>query len=164
MRYGESAFIVLYLLFAAVSGVLLLVRADGRIGRRMGAAALILGAGDAFHLVPRVLDHFSSGDLTAALGIGKLVTSLTMTVFYVLLYYIWSGVFCERKGKRLTAAVWLLAALRLALCLLPQNGWLRNSADVLWGTVRNVPFTALGIIVMALFFRTRRRGKRFRSV
>ncbi len=111
MRYGESAFIVLYLLFAAVSGILMLVRADGKNGRRMGAAALILGAGDAFHLVPRVLDHFSSGDLTAALGIGKLVTSLTMTVFYVLLYYIWSGVFCERKGKRLTAAVWLLAAL-----------------------------------------------------
>ncbi|MCR5173287.1 MAG: hypothetical protein K6C09_01470 [Oscillospiraceae bacterium] len=164
MKYGESAFIVLYLLFAAVSGVLMLVRADGKNGRRMGAAALILGAGDAFHLVPRVLDHFSSGDLTAALGIGKLVTSLTMTVFYVLLYYIWSGVFRGRKGKGLTAAVWLLAALRLALCLLPQNGWLRNSADALWGTVRNVPFTALGIIVMALFFRTRRRGKRFRSV
>ena len=45
MRYGESAFIVLYLLFAAVSGILMLVRADGKNGRRMGAAALILGAG-----------------------------------------------------------------------------------------------------------------------
>ena len=50
----------------------------------MGSAALILGFGDAFHLVPRVLNYFVEGDFNFWLGFGKLVTSITMTIFYVL--------------------------------------------------------------------------------
>ena len=49
----------------------------------MGTAALVLGCGDAFHLVPRVLNYFIDSDFTIALGIGKLITSITMTVFYM---------------------------------------------------------------------------------
>ena len=86
MKYGESTFDILYLVFAIVSGVLILRRRRDRAGKLMGAAALTLGCGDAFHLVPRVLNYFLAADFTAALGVGKLVTSITMTVFYVLLY------------------------------------------------------------------------------
>ncbi len=89
MKYGESTFDILYLLFAIVSGCVMLCRGKGKTEKLMGAAALVLGCGDAFHLVPRVLNYFSDADLTAALGVGKLVTSVTMTVFYLLLYYIW---------------------------------------------------------------------------
>ena len=89
MRYGESTFDILYLLFAIISGCVILKKAGNRCEMRMGLAALVLGAGDAFHLVPRVLNYYVSADLSAALGIGKLVTSVTMTVFYVLLYYVW---------------------------------------------------------------------------
>ncbi len=46
----------------------------------MGIATLVLGGGDAFHLVPRVLNYWMTGDFTAALGIGKFITSVTMTV------------------------------------------------------------------------------------
>ena len=56
MKYGESAFDILYLLFAITSGCLILRRAGNRTERYMGLAALILGCGDAFHLVPRVLN------------------------------------------------------------------------------------------------------------
>ena len=49
--------------------------------------ALILGCGDAFHLVPRILNYWIDSDFTAALGIGKLVTSVTMTAFYLLMEY-----------------------------------------------------------------------------
>ena len=93
----------------------------------MGAATLILGIGDAFHLVPRVLNHFADADFTAALGIGKLVTSITMTVFYVLLYGICAEYYHEEKPKALTYGVLGAAVLRIALCLFPQNGWLENS-------------------------------------
>ena len=72
----------------------------------MGWAALILGCGDAFHLGPRVLNYFVEADFAAALGIGKLVTSITMTVFYVLLYYVWQGYYREAADKNLTACVW----------------------------------------------------------
>ena len=164
MKYGESTFDILYLLFAVVSGCVILSKARNRTEKLMGLAALILGCGDAFHLVPRVLNYFSSGDLTAALGIGKLVTSVTMTVFYVLLYYVWLGYFGRTENQGETALLWCLAAVRVGLCLFPQNEWLQNSSDVTWGILRNVPFAVLGAVICRLFFRTRGESRRFRPV
>lgn len=164
MKYGESTFDILYLLFAIISGFVILLRAKDRSGKLMGAAALILGCGDAFHLVPRVLNYFSSADLTAALGIGKLVTSVTMTVFYVLLYYVWLERFRVPEDRRMTAALLVLSAIRIVLCLFPQNGWLQNSSDVSWGIIRNVPFVLLGAAVCWLFYKKRNDDRFFRPV
>ena len=161
MKYGESTFDILYLLFAVISGGVMLSRARNRTEKLMGLAALVLGCGDAFHLVPRVLNYFSSGDLTAALGIGKLVTSVTMTVFYMLLYYVWLRYFGRMEKKGVTALIWCLAAVRVILCLFPQNGWLQNSSDVTWGILRNVPFTVLGAVICRLYFRKRAESRRF---
>ena len=123
MKYGESSFDILYLLFAVISGCVMLYRAKDKTEKLMGLSALILGCGDAFHLVPRVLNYFSDADLTAALGAGKLVTSVTMTVFYLLLYYVWLGHYEEREKRGVTALLWILCAVRVVLCLFPQNGW-----------------------------------------
>ena len=164
MKYGESTFDILYLVFAIVSGCVILKNARRRTEKLMGWAALILGCGDAFHLVPRVLNYFVEADWTAALGVGKLVTSITMTVFYVLLYYIWLGRYQEKENRKVTVAVWVLTALRVVLCLFPQNGWLENSSDMAWGIIRNVPFVALGAIVCWLYWQRRDNDRTFRFV
>ena len=161
MKYGESTFDILYLLFAIICGCIILKRANGKTEKCMGAAALVLGCGDAFHLVPRVLNYFSDADMTAPLGIGKLVTSVTMTAFYVLLYYVWLGHYDGKENRTLTTAVRCLAAVRVILCLFPQNGWLSNSSDLTWGIIRNVPFVILGAILCFLFFRNRGKDKVF---
>lgn len=156
MKYGESAFDILYLLTALTAGIWLLRRRNNRAVWLMGWAVLILGAGDAFHLVPRVLNYFLSGDFTAALGIGKLVTSITMTVFYVLMYAVYRQVFRVRGKSALGTWILVLAAVRIVLCLLPQNGWLTNESSVLWGVIRNIPFVILGGIIVGLFYKKRR--------
>ena len=150
MKYGESSFDILYLLFAIGSGLWMLRTAKDKTGKYMGCAALILGCGDAFHLVPRVLNYFSDADFTAALGIGKLVTSVTMTVFYVLVFYIGCACFSLQPRKAGQTAVWILAAVRVVLCLFPQNGWLQNDSSLLWGILRNVPFVILGVLILVL--------------
>ena len=164
MKYGESLFDILYLLLAILCGSLILRRARMPVEKRMGAATLLLGCGDAFHLVPRVLNYFIAADFTAALGLGKLVTSLTMTVFYVYLYHIYLGVYHREGDRRVTTAVYVLAAARVVLCLFPQNGWLRNDSGALWGLLRNLPFAALGAVIAVLYFRARRERPRFRLV
>lgn len=164
MKYGESTFDILYLLFAIIAGCVMLAKARGKTEKLMGFATLILGAGDAFHLVPRVLNYFCEADFTLWLGVGKLVTSLTMTVFYVLMYHIWRGLYGAKETKGLAAAVYALAALRFALCAFPQNGWLTNESGVLWGVLRNLPFAALGALIVVLYFRRRGELKRFRFV
>ncbi len=152
MKYGESTFDVLYLLFAILSGCYMLGTAKERTGKLMGLAALLLGCGDAFHLVPRVMNYFMEADLTAALGIGKLVTSITMTVFYVLLYFIWRRYYQEKENRNLTLTVLVLALVRIVLCLFPQNNWLQNSSDMTWGIIRNVPFVFLGAVICWLYY------------
>lgn len=152
MKYGESLFDILYLLFAIVSGCILLVRARNKNEKKMGIAVLILGIGDAFHLIPRVLNYFIMDvDFTPFLGIGKLITSITMTIFYVLLYQIWIGYWHEETDIRLTKAVWTLTAARILICLLPQNQWLSNESSVVWGIVRNIPFAFLGLLTIILY-------------
>lgn len=164
MKYGESIFDIVYLLFAVTAGIIILCRQKDKIGRLIGSAVLILGCGDAFHLVPRVLNYFFDFDFTSWLGIGKLVTSVTMTVFYLLLYRLWIGAYGELENKWLSTVVYLLTAVRIILCLLPQNRWLENGSSVMWGIVRNIPFVALGFIIVCLFFRKRNKIRIFSAV
>lgn len=164
MKYGESSFDILYLLFAIVSGCVILFRSRSKTDKMMGFAALILGCGDAFHLVPRVLNYFVDADFTVALGVGKLITSVTMTVFYLLLYYIRRGVYGETPSRGLTACVWALSAVRIALCLFPQNGWLTNTAPLTWSILRNIPFVLLGAIICVLYFKKRGEIKPLRPM
>ena len=58
------------------------------------------------------------------LGLGKWITSVTMTVFYVLLYYVWRKRYQIEGQKNLTIAVYALSAVRIVLCMMPQNQWL----------------------------------------
>lgn len=164
MKYGESTFDILYLLIAVVGGIVILRRKKDDAARLMGIAVLVLGLGDAFHLVPRVLNYFTAAELAPWLGFGKLVTSITMTVFYVILYYIWQMLYKAPENKKLTAAVWALAAVRVALCLFPQNRWLANESDALWGTLRNIPFVILGAVTVLLWFRERKTLRPFKNV
>lgn len=53
-----------------------------------------------------------------------------------------------------------LSVVRIALCLLPQNDW-AGAAPVIWDIYRNIPFTIMGIIMIALYF-MQRKDKPFR--
>lgn len=154
----ESIFDIAYLFFAITTGIKLLSRKDaGKTTRLFGAMAVVLGAGDAFHLVPRVLNYWVSGDWTAALGIGKLVTSITMTVFYLMLEYARQRRYGENKG--LLIATWAISVARIALCLFPQNQWLSADAPVSWGIIRNIPFTIMGIMAVVLWLSSAKHDK-----
>ena len=79
-----------------------------------------------------------------------------MTVFYVLLYYVWRQRY-QVKGKAgVTAAVYGLAGVRVVLCMMPQNQWLSASAPLAWGIYRNIPFALLGLLIIALFYQSAR--------
>ena len=159
----ESIFDVCYLIFAITSGVLLLKSAKGRKEIRLfGWMTLLLGCGDAFHLVPRVLNYWVSGDYTVSLGIGKLITSVTMTIFYFLMEYARRERYQIKGEKPLLLTVWALSICRIALCAFPQNGWTSAEPSLLWGILRNIPFAVLGILTVILWFRSAKQDKTFR--
>ena len=155
----ETGFDIVYLVTVLTLGIRMLRECGGRAQFRLfGAMAVVLGAGDAFHLVPRAVALCTTGleNYTVALGAGKWITSITMTVFYVLLYYVWRLRYAVSGRRGLTALVWVLAALRVGLCMMPQNRWLSADSPLIWGIWRNLPFAALGIVIVLLFYRSAR--------
>ena len=158
----ESIFDIAYLCFAIISGALMLKNAKGnKLKLIFGVMTLILGCGDAFHLLPRVLHYWTTLNLTAALGIGKLITSITMTVFYLLLEYARR----ERYGireKTMLLLMWVLCGLRIVLCLFPQNGWTSENPSPEWGIIRNIPFLIVGIISVVLWLKSAKGDKSLR--
>lgn len=159
----ESIFDICYLIFAIVSGILLLKNSKGKKEIcYYGLMTLLLGCGDAFHLVPRVLNYWLSGDYTVSLGIGKLVTSVTMTVFYLLMEYARRERYHIEGEKPLLITVWVLSLCRIALCAFPQNGWTSAEPSMLWGILRNIPFAMIGIITVFLWFKSAKKDKTFK--
>ena len=153
----ETLFDVIYLVTVVTLGILMI--RNGRKNKQYllsGIMAVTLGAGDAFHLLPRVYALCTTGleNFTYVLGIGKFVTSITMTVFYVLLYYVWRKRYHVNGKRGLTVSVYGLSVLRIILCLLPQNAWTSAEPPLAWAIYRNLPFAALGIIVIVLFYKS----------
>lgn len=154
---AETLFDAVYLLTVITLGILMMRRSKGEPQFFLfGLMAVLLGAGDAFHLVPRAYALCTVGleNFTAPLGLGKWITSVTMTIFYVLLYHVWRKRYHVDGRPALTAAVYALAGLRIFLCMLPQNQWLSADAPLAWGIYRNIPFALLGLVIIVLFYRS----------
>lgn len=166
MKYGESTFDIIYLLFAIISGIAILAKRHDSVGKLMGSATLILGCGDAFHLVPRVLNYFIEYGFTFWLGLGKLVTSITMTFFYLLIFFLNTKLFTweEGKKKKMMICLWLLTVCRILICLLPGNHWFTGEGSVLWGCLRNIPFIAIGFLIVIIYFKTRGENPLFKRI
>lgn len=153
-RYGEAVFNLLYLGTALTLGVVLVLSAKTAVARLFGVMALVLVSGDACHLVPRVQAALAGERerFLARLGLGKQAASIGMTLFYVLLWHAGLLAYAVLGARLLTAAVYLLAAVRIVLCLFPQNRWREGGEGGAWGIYRNIPFTILGLAVCGLFF------------
>lgn len=153
----ETVFDAFYLVFVISIGIRMVKGSkNSHQFQLFGWMAIVLGAGDSIHLVPRALALCTTGleNYTVPLGLGKWITSVTMTVFYVLLYYVWRERY-QIKGKNsLTIATYALAGIRIALCMMPQNDWLSANAPLSWGIYRNIPFAVLGLLMIVLFYKS----------
>ncbi len=153
-RYFEFIFDLLYLSIALMLGIFLIRQSNDSLKTLSGFMALILVGGDSFHLIPRmiVILKGSNEKRRKMLGVGKLITSVTMTVFYVVLWHIGLVLFKKNINTNWTILVYILAIIRVVLCFFPQNKWLSSKSRVKWGIIRNIPFTLLGTAVAFLYF------------
>jgi len=151
----EAVFDVFYLATALVLSFMLIFITSTTSTRILaGVMGLVLVFGDAFHLIPRIMVIITREEerLRPALGRGKQITSITMTVFYLFLWQIGLLVFLPKSISLWSYLVYLLALVRIILCFMPQNKWLERFPPFRWGVWRNIPFFLLGAIVAGLFF------------
>lgn len=157
----ETLFDAVYLTTVISLGGIMIAKSKGNKQYLLfGIMAVVLGLGDSFHLIPRAFALCTTGlsNYVVALGMGKFITSITMTFFYILLYYVWRIRYQVRGKGWLTATFYLLAAARIALCLFPQNGWTSADAPLSWGIYRNIPFALIGLLIIVLFYDSARKS------
>lgn len=151
----EAVFDTCYLLFDLIAGILFFAFSHGSpLFLLYGVLTWTLCFGDAFHLVPRVLRAVkgSNEKIERQLGIGLQISSITMTIFYILLLYIWKQTFYEMTAPvMLEILIWVSAAVRIAVCMLPQNNWCGEEGNRKLSVIRNAVFAVTGICVIVLY-------------
>ena len=92
----EAIFDAAYLIFDLVAAILFFIYSNGdMLFILYGILTLTLCGGDAFHLVPRIIRAAcgTNDRIKKQLGIGLQISSITMTVFYIILMYVWKYTF-----------------------------------------------------------------------
>ncbi len=156
----ETSFDVVYLISVITIGILMVAKAKGNKEYTLfGIMAITLGAGDAFHLVPRAVALCTTGleNFTVALGIGKFITSITMTVFTSC---------CTTSGaaaitsadKRASPSPSICCPLCASCCASSRRTpWTSADAPLSWGILRNIPFALLGLLIIVLFYQSAKK-------
>lgn len=163
----EVSFNVLYLVVVWSLVGLMWQRRNSVAEEKRPLANLFMGAffllalGDTGHVGFRVW-AYALGGLESRLvlfsqeiglvGLGALATSITVTLFYVLVLLLWQRRFRKPYGwfgYVLLAA----AALRLILHLFPQNEWNNVVPPQPWSIYRNLPLMLQGLGVAYLILR-----------
>lgn len=151
----EAIFDACYLTFDLIAGILFFVFSKGNaLFILYGILTLTLCGGDAFHLIPRIIraGRGSSEKINRQLGIGLQVSSITMTVFYIILLYIWKLTFPEISAPvAIEAIIWISAVIRIVVCFLPQNNWCGKEGNLKLSIIRNAVFAVTGIGVIILY-------------
>lgn len=165
MYLGESIFDLVYLALVVLLGIKLLLQNDPK-ARLFGLMAVVLGLGDSFHLVPRVISMWSESGFAGhvvALSYGQMITSITMTVFYLILYLFFKQM-TGRKDLKLDLVVYLLVVLRIVLSLMPQNAWGTAKGNYTWDLIRNLPFAILGGLIVVSFLKEGKKQPLFKNL
>lgn len=150
----EFVFDLLYLSSASIMGLIMFLRSNQ--DTRMLIAAfmtMVLVFGDMFHLIPRMKIIINQNKIsdTKSLGIGKQVTSITMSLFYLLFWYLEIILF-EIDNILLSIVIIVLTIIRIVFCLVPQNQWTIKNPPLKWSIIRNIPFVLQGLMVTILFY------------
>lgn len=152
----ETIFDIFYLIIVISFGFKMILYAENNKQKKLfGIMAIVLGFGDSFHLFPRIYAMWTTGlsENAAILGFGQMITSITMTIFYVMLYHVWRNRYNIKNKFDLSIYIYVLAAIRIIICLMPQNNWTLSTAPFMFGIYRNIPFVIMGAIIISLFYK-----------
>jgi len=120
-----------------------------------GCLATVLAFGDSFHLIPRIIDNMKKNGLKGKdfwFGLGNQISSITMTWFYLILYFIYRRLFPENlPGRVFDIFLYMTVLLRVFICFLPQNNWFEKERDMSVSILRNLIFLVTGIMEIVLF-------------
>jgi len=164
--WTEVSFNVLYLVVVWSLVVLMWRRREVARGERPLStlfllAFFLLALGDTGHVGFRVWAYARGGlESTISLfgrevglvGLGALATSITVTLFYVIVLVIWQRRFHKPYGW-FGYLLFAAAVVRLIIHFFPQNEWNNVVSPQPWSTYRNLPLMLQGLGAAYLILR-----------
>ncbi|HHN93934.1 MAG TPA: hypothetical protein ENK17_04135 [Anaerolineae bacterium] len=135
---------------------------DRLVARLVTIAFTLLAFGDTGHVGFRVLvyvlrEHVPFGTPAGLLGLGKLATAVTVTLFYVLMVAVWRHRFDKQYGP-LEYLMFGAALLRLIMLTMPANRWDSPVSPHPWAIIRNMPLLVQGLVAFSFLRDGGRQG------
>ena len=128
-------------------------------------AFMLLALGDTGHVGFRVVAYALGGTAPVTftfagssfslLGLGTLMTAITVTLFYVLMVAIWRARYHKSYGP-FEGLLFAAALIRLLFLAVPANQWNSPVPPQPWSLIRNIPLLVQGLGVAYLFLRDAR--------
>ena len=132
-----------------------------RLSDWITAAFALLALGDTGHVGFRLWAYALGGlesqvallgQVINLVGVGALMTAVTVTLFYVFMLEVWRLRFRRRYGN-FEYFLLIVAATRIYMLTLSVNEWWRVVPAQPWSIIRNVPLMILGLGVAYLYLR-----------
>lgn len=152
----ETIFCMVYLgfLIVCIWNFFSLVKSS-KIFLIFGCLTTVLAFGDGFHLIPRILDNMKKRGIESKefwFGLGSQISSITMTWFYLLLYFVYRKLFPDNlPGRIFDIFLYMTIILRVFICLLPDNDWYSKDRNIGLSILRNLIFLVTGVMEIFLF-------------
>ena len=146
----KSSFYVVFLIAMILMGSIMFFNSrERKFNKLFGLMALLLGVGESFYLIPRIISLFSDNLETnkVLLDVGKIISSITIVLVFILLYKLW------KLRYNITGYKWLdLTAIILTITSIVLNLLLQDSSSILY-IIRIFPFVFIGIILIRVFYK-----------
>jgi hypothetical protein len=171
---GSISFMIFYLVIIWIFLIKIIIQnsKEGKFKKRsktwkwIFAAYFLLGFGDLFHLGLRIFNYFAGftevdSFYMITLGLGYIISGLTMTYFYVAIFHAWSDTYGKAystpsKIKSITIILYIAFLVRIILMFLPYNHWFEGDGTVDFGFdfrwITAIPIYIIGIISVYLLF------------
>ena len=125
-KFFETVFCIAYLgfLYFCIGKFFSLARSN-KVYIVMGCLTFSLAFGDSFHLFPRILNNLKKNGIDYKdfwFGLGNQISSITITWFYLLLYFVYKIIFPNNPPHlAFEIGIWVTVILRVFICLLLGN-------------------------------------------
>lgn len=142
----KSSFYIIFLVLAFTFGIKLLLNSKGnKLVMILGLSTLLLGIGEGFHIVPRILEIFANDIDTYGqiIETGRFISSISIIVVYFLLFWFWRVYYKISDKRYLEIVLIVFGFIGVTLSVI-----FKDSTGYLMVIVRNIPLIVIAAIVI----------------
>lgn len=145
----KSSFYVIFLLLSLVVGIRMLLNSkDNKIVWIFGIILLLLGLGEGFHLVPRIIEIFTNDfeNIEEFIDSGRFIASISIVFVYLMLLWFGKAYYKESISKKHDLILYVLAGISVIFSLL-----FKTTNDTYLILLRNIPMIIIATTIIFHF-------------